>query len=106
VFIRTAKSPSRLLHRGPGGGEAFERHTPEQQRVAGEELIGLILGEFIVEEGIRLAAMRDLADSSGIRHHSVDGHVFGCHDLPPSHPISFPACLRVDTPTPSSVYSW
>jgi hypothetical protein len=50
--------------------------------------------------------MRDLADSSGIRHHSVDGHVFGCHDLPPSHPISFPACLRVDTPTPSSVYSW
>src|SRR5262249_10072834 len=70
-----------VFHRGPGGGETLERHAPEQQRVAREQLVALLLRELVVEMLARPAAVLDLANAAGIGHDAVDGHVLRCNDL-------------------------
>jgi hypothetical protein len=49
VFIRDCEVALGFLHRRPSGREAFEGHAAEQQRIAREELFGLILRELVVE---------------------------------------------------------
>src|SRR5512132_290839 len=73
-----------LLHRWPRGREALEGHAPEQERVAREELIGLVLGQLVVEVGVRPAAVLDLSDPAGIGDDPVESHVLRRYDLP--HP--------------------
>src|SRR5262249_12406360 len=52
-----------------------------QQRVAREELVGLVVRELVVEIRPRPAAVLDLADAAGVSHHAVDRYVLHCDNL-------------------------
>src|SRR5262249_31547014 len=84
-----------FLHRRPGGCEPLEGHTPQEQRVAREQLVGLVLGELVVEVGVRPAAVLDLPDAAWVGQPAVEGHVFRCHYL--AHLYSFLSLRPADS---------
>ena len=55
-----------MLHVRPCGSEAFVRHPPKQQRVAGEQQVGLELRQLVIPIQIGPPADLNLANPAGV----------------------------------------
>src|SRR4029434_5466701 len=65
----------RLLSTWPSGHEAGKRLSPKQQRVAREQLIRLVVGEFVIPVRVRPAPTFESFGAAWILYDSVDGYV-------------------------------